>query len=977
VERKSIAVTSDAKRTTPQGPAQLPLDIHGFTGRCAALSGLDLLIHDDPEDRPHAVLITAIQGMPGIGKTALAVHWAHHVAHRFPDGQLYIDLGGHSSRGAVTISDALGHLLRGLGVDGTQIPADETERAAVYRSASADRQVLIVLDNAASAEQVRPLLPGSPLCLVVVTSRSQLVGLVAHDGARTIDLDVLSPDESAELLAAILGPERVATETGPTAELARLCAHLPLALRVAAADLASRPHDSIAGAVRELAADRLSALVIDEDPRSAVQAAFELSFQRLSDDAKLAFRRLGLIEVPDFTPGAVAALLGWQTESAQRALRGLVRANLVEANRPGRYRLHDLLRDYARILTRSEDTDAYRSDAVRKLLGWYLIRSREAAQVLHPHRRPLSALPEPAQPGVVLGYADALSWFEGERSNLIGAILQAERFELDEFTWEIADALYDFLDLRGYHVDNIGIHRTGLAAATRHANALARAYMLQHLAVIETHRGHYAEAIGNAQGALAELRQLRDPYAESAPLNALARIYLRLGRYPEAREQGQEALRIRRHIGDRRGEAETLDNLVSLSWRLGNYPDAVRDGNQALGIWREIGDRRGEGEALTNIATVQLSVGESEHALRAASAALEIARQIGDQYGIANALATLSNICRKLARYPDAIARAEEALVIRREIADLRGEAAVLVNEGKIYTEAGRYSEALRCLRDALKIQGDIGDRQGVGETRRETAYAYWRRGRYPQALEHLRQALTIQREIGDRSGEGETLDIMGRVRRRMGDYPAAMRLGRASLRIRREIGDRSGEGECLGGIARVQRRLDRFAAALQNARAALAIFESVGSRRCETAALDNIARITRRMGDPLAALPLAEQAVRISCEVGHRYDESLARDGLARIRLQLDDPTGALDEAMAALAIERDIGNLYGAGQTLLALCLIHERLGRLRDALDHGNQSAQVLSEIGDAAGEATALAAMARISQSLNRPPAPGHR
>ena len=975
---RADAGASSARRASagrsagPSVPAQLPLDVNGFTGRHAALSGLDLLVHDDDaDDRPQAVVITAIQGMPGIGKTSLAVHWAHRVARRFPDGQLFLDLGGHSQHGAVTVLDALGHMLRGLGVDGMQIPADEEGRAVVYRSVIAGRRVLIVLDNAASAEQVRPLIPGTSSCLVVVTSRNRLVGLVARDGARTIDLDVLSAGEAADLITTILGAERAAAEADALADLARLCAYLPLALRVAAADLAAR-HDSIASAVRELSSDRLGTLTIDDDPRNAVQAAFELSFQRLSDDAKVTFRHLGFIEGPDVTTDAVAALLDRPADAARRLLRSLERANLIEGNRPGRYRLHDLLREYARILTATEDSETGRRDAVGRLLTWYLDQSRAAGHVLAPHRRSLGELSPTVQPYAIISYPDALLWFEDERVNLIAAIRQAERSGYDEFTWELADALYDFLDLRNYHTDNVAIHQTGFAIATRHSNTQACGYMLQHLALIETHRGRYRDAIDHALGALASFREAGDSYGESAPLTALTRIYLRLGRYPEALQAGQEALRIRQDIGDRHGEADTLGNLVLLSWRLCRYPDALRDGQRALAIWRETADQRGEGRSLSNIATIQALVGDNAKALATAAGALDIGQRIGDDYGIANALAVLSNTYRRLARYPEALDRAEQTLKIRQEIGDLPGEAAILVNEGEIYTESGWHDDALRCLQQALKIQRDIGDRRGEAETLCKNGYSHWRRGRYPQALSSLGQALRIQRDIGDRSGEAETFDIMGRVYRRKGDYARALRLAHASLQIRREIGDRSGEAEALGGIARIQRRQGDYATALSNARAALEIYRDVGFRRGEAVTLDNIARITRHLDGAAAALPYAQEALSICREVGHPYDESMARDGLARILLDIGDTTSALEQATTALAIEGEAGNQYGAGQTLYLLCLIHERLGRFREALDFGTQAAQVCRDVGELPGETAVLSTITRISAADGQVP-----
>ncbi|MGH3431973.1 MAG: BTAD domain-containing putative transcriptional regulator, partial [Thermocrispum sp.] len=441
-------------------PAELPPDVSGYVGRAEELAILDAAV-----TRAGSPAILAIDGMPGVGKTALAVHWAHRVARRFPDGQLYVNLRGYDRSAPVHPQQALARFLRALGVAADRIPADEDEAANVYRSLLAERRMLVMLDNAGSVEQVRPLLPGGPDCFVVVTSRERLTALAAERDTGRITLGVLRPDEARGLITGMIGTDH---EPEAVNELARICGYLPLVLRVAAANISDQPHGSAqtyAAAVRERGNHAGSA---------AVYAAFDVSYERLPPLERGVFPLLGLAP-GDFTADVVATLADRSAIEARDVLHRLCAANLLQASAAGRFRLHDLLRDYAAsLVARLPATD--RRAATTRMLDYYLQAADAACARLYPHVQ--SVAPSPGRPRVLPFRADtdgALAWLDAERPNLLEIVSRCGELEHAEYAWLLIDVLRGFLSVRGCNTDGIVACRAALKAARAAADKRAEA----------------------------------------------------------------------------------------------------------------------------------------------------------------------------------------------------------------------------------------------------------------------------------------------------------------------------------------------------------------------------------------------------------------------------------------------------------------------------------------------------------------------
>jgi len=618
----------------PPVPRQLPICPRHFAGRLRELKALTGLL-DPPGGNPASVVvIAAIGGTAGIGKTALAVHWAHQIAGRFPDGQLYINLRGFDPSGEpVAPGDAIRRFLDALQVPAPQIPSDPDAQQDLYRSEVADRRMLIVLDNAYDVDQVRPLLPGGPGCLVLVTSRRQLTGLVAAEGAHPVTLDLLSPAEADELLAQRLGRERLAAEPGVAAELIDLCARLPLALSIAAAHAAMQPDlplTALAGQLRD-ASGRLDAL--DAGDAASVRTVFSWSYQNLSAPAARMFRLLSLHPGPDITAAAAASLAGIQLVQARDVLGGLSRASLLTQHLPGRFAFHDLLRAYAAERAAAEDSQPQKRAATHRMLDHYLHTAHAAALVLHSHRDTISLVP--AQPGVTLetvaGYEQAMAWFDAEHRVVLATIDQAVSAGFDAHGWQIPLTLTTFFDRRGYWRSYPTAQQTALASAQRLGDREAQALVHRSLGHATTQVGSYHDAVHHYEQALDLYRQLGDREGQARVLLGLGFAHDRQGQYRHALAHCLQALDVYKALGDQMRQASILNNIGWCHVRLGSYQDALAYCQQALNLHQEIGYQHGEANAWDTLGCAHDCLGRHSEAVACYQESLTLLRKLDDR----------------------------------------------------------------------------------------------------------------------------------------------------------------------------------------------------------------------------------------------------------------------------------------------------------------------------------------------------------
>jgi hypothetical protein len=649
-------------------PRKLPGAVPHFTGRLAELAVLASLLDQAGRKKPGTLLISAIGGMAGVGKTALAVHWAHQIAHHFPGGQLYASLRGFDPSGAPAApSEAIRGFLDALGVPANRIPPGLAGQASLYRSLLAGRQVLIVLDNARDEAQVRPLVPASPGCLVIVTSRNQLAGLAATEGASLLTIDVFPEAEARQMLSVRLGTKRAASDPEAVAEITALCARLPLALAVAAARAAARPRFPLAALAAELrsAGGRLDALDTG-DPATSVRAVFSWSSQQLSSSAARLFRLLALHPGPDITAGAAASLAGTPPARIRRDLTELTRTHLLTEHTPGRYAFHDLLRAYAAEQAEITDDEETRHTAIGRLLDHYLHTAHTAALLLTPAREQVAlAAPRPGvTPGHLTDSRQALTWFETENRVLLASVTFAAETGFDSHAWQLPQAMAGFLSRRGQWHEKAAIQRTAVAAAARLGDiagqaisirllasacatsgtyAQARAHLTeclklyrqlgdrtgqarvhQDLSWVTEHQGHHDAALGHAEQALQLFQAAGHQAGQGAALNAIGWCHTLLGDYERARPFSRRALALNHELGNRQNEAAAWDSLGYAEHRLGNLTEAAACYQQALSTFREVGDRFSEAEILTHLGDNHLAAGEPQEARDAWQKALSI-----------------------------------------------------------------------------------------------------------------------------------------------------------------------------------------------------------------------------------------------------------------------------------------------------------------------------------------------------------------
>jgi DNA-binding SARP family transcriptional activator len=660
-----------AGATRPVVPRQLPALVPHFAGRVDELRELMSLVDPAADEAPGAMVISAIGGTAGVGKTALAVHWAHQVADRFPDGQLYVNLRGFDPSGTpATPAEAIWGFLDALGVPPGRIPPAPQAQAGLYRSLLADKRMLIVADNARDEQQVRPLLPASPGTLVLVTSRCELAGLAA-DGARLLTLDVLIHDEAVQLLTARLGAARAAAERAAVGQIARLCAYLPLALAVAAARAAARPGFPLAVLAAELADSegRLDALDAG-DPASSVRAVFSWSTRQLSAEAKRMFGLLGIHPGPDISVPAAASLVGRAQPQSRRLLRELARAHLVAEHLPGRYTFHDLLRAYAAEQALHTGSQADRDAATGRVLDHYLHTAARAARLLMPAKEPVVLAPP--RPGAAAGqpadYQQAMAWFEAEHQVLLAIVTLAAGSGFDRHAWQLPWALASFLHTRGHWQEWVATQRAAVAAARRLGDIVGQALSGRLLGMAYTDLGDCDEGRGHLASSLTLYQRLGDRLGQAKVHHNLGFAAECQGRYADALGHQEQALRLYQAMGDTAGEAEALNDVGWCHSLLGDYKQARAFCRQALTLSVEVGYRRIEAHAWDSLGYAEHHLGNLAQAAASYQRALGGHREAGDRLLEADTLTHLGDTRHAAGELAQARETWEQALAILEDI---------------------------------------------------------------------------------------------------------------------------------------------------------------------------------------------------------------------------------------------------------------------------------------------------------------------
>ncbi|MFI1458692.1 ATP-binding protein [Streptomyces roseus] len=788
--------TRAASPGPPPGPVTLPADLAGFTGRATELDLIrDLL---DPAGDPGggtgdaaaaAVVVSAVAGMGGVGKTALAVHAAHQARARgwFPGGILFADVRGYSNGPQVEVGAVADRFLRALGVKVKDLPGTDEKldawRLHLNALSAQDRPLLVVLDNVREPGQIAALLPAAPH-RALVTSRHTLSSLPA----RRVDLSPLSPADAVDLLDRTLCDARVTGQPDDALRLARLCGHLPLALKIIGALLKDERDRCLADQADALqdARDRLDLLVYDGDDDEgrplAVRASLELSYRHLTEPQQRALRLLAAAPGPDVSTAAAVALLGETATHARRLLAGLARIHLLEAAAAGseRWAMHDLVRLFADELGQKEAAGDDRESAVSRLLRHYLTTAQEADSHLWPEQtRPASE--------TFTDRDQAVAWLDAERSNLVAAALAAPAHQ---------------------------------PAATGLAQALAT-YL--------AHFGHFTDSIRLSTAAAAVFREAGDRLGEGDALNTLGAALIAVREPERAVDVFREVVDICRDNGDRHHEAMALHNLGSALMRLKRFPEAAETIHRALALFGEIDDLYGQAQAMGSLAALAVEAGRPEHAVQSLTEIVALFRKVGDRRSQGMALSNLGLALARLDRLDEAVTAYRRALAALRDAGDRLGEGTTLRNLGSVLAQSGLAEEAARTLTDAVAVCQEIDDRHGEAMALSELGLLRRQEQRFPEAVDHFTAAAALFGATGDRHHEASALNNLGGVLVATGRPADAITVGRRELRICRELGDGEGEGIVLKNLGRTLSELGHFSEAADHLTDAASVFRELG----------------------------------------------------------------------------------------------------------------------------------------------------
>ncbi|MFC8825858.1 ATP-binding protein [Streptomyces sp. NPDC057137] len=683
-----------------------------FVNRTAELGQLDATLSGD-RDRS-VVPVFVIAGTAGAGKTSLALRWAHRVRDHYPDGHLYVNLRGYDPGEPLTARDVLPRFLIALGLPAAAVPTDTDAAAALYRSVLADRRILILLDNAATVAQVRPLLPGNARCLTVVTSRGRLSGLAVRDGAYRLTLGTLAEPEAVALLRTVTADHRVDDED-ELVELARMCAHLPLALRIAAERAADRPYmrlEELIADLRDESAlwDALS--TGDEEEAEAVRAVFAWSYRALPQDAARLFRLLGLHPGPEFGVGAAAALAGLSVRRTRQLLDVLAGAHLLIQKAPDRFEFHDLLRAYAGDEAQREESPENRSAALRRALDWY-VHTADAAQswiVPAEEHLPIDPPDTDVTPLSFADYDQAVDWAERENANFLPAVRAAEKTGLDRYAWQLSAVLWNAKAPSSLTTDWLAIGEIGLAAARRLNERRAVAGLLEKHGFGFTKLNRPADSLDCHQEALTIRRELGDRGGEAASLNALGLVHLRRRELEAAQVRLEEASSLFGELGETHWQSVAVANLALVHHQAGRLTEAFASVHLALTAHREEESARSVGNALWLLSLIHLDRGEREESRHAAQEAVRIALDLRSHVMEGNWLLALGDAELALGHFGDALTAYHRSATLHRRLGDRSREARAWLGVGETYLGLDRAEEAAGFCRRALAAHRGLGD---------------------------------------------------------------------------------------------------------------------------------------------------------------------------------------------------------------------------------------------------------------------------
>lgn len=730
-------------------PDTLPRGSGQFVGRAEEMRLLTMS-HDG------ASLVQIVTGMPGVGKTALAVEAARRMAGKYPDGQLFLTFGTHDPRNAPADAASASHrLLRLIGVPASQIPQEPAERAALWRHQIARRRAVVVLDDVAEPEQVRLLLPSAGECRVLITGRRRMDGL---GGARELVLSAMPASDAIELFTQVAGPAS-AGDPGMIAEIVRLCGCLPLAIQLAASGLRQSHPIGLTDLIEELshptATSGSTAAVGPE-----IAAAFELSYRSLAESRRLFFRRLGLHPGSEITVHAAAALGGGSAAEAEAALAVLLDHHLLQRT-GGYFHFHDLLRRFAADCAMREDAAPIRRRAFGRLLDYYLATAGHASRLLYPHsRRVLTRGPLPVAAAPSVDTMDrAANWMDLEWRNILHAARYAGEHERKQQCADLTLTLAAFLEADGHWGEAAAAHTFALQACRDVADLQGVAAVSLALSVVSSRSGHYQDALRHGEEAVAVCRSLADQPGEAAALDQIGTVHRGRARFREALAYHQEASNLFRASADAQGLADAQNHAGIACYHLGRYQEAVNRMQAALALYRRLGDLRGEAKAMNNLGNMQRYQGYHRDALQSYQGALEIFAVIGGEQNQGILHHNIGCIYHYKGNFEEALDAFRRALAIYRRIDDPPGILTVLNDIGAAYRDLGHSGEALIHHQRAAAMAEELDNSYELVIALRRIAGVRHGQGRHDEALDHYQNALRLAREIGELYQEGMVLD--------------------------------------------------------------------------------------------------------------------------------------------------------------------------------------------------------------------------